>query len=367
MLYDVSMGNDAIDALIQACGRLRPDHEWAAVGLTRRIAAASRFFAADAERTFRELGLTSAGFDVLATLHAARPPYQMTPTTLHRRLMMSSAGMSARLDHLETEGLLQRSPNPADGRATIVGLQPAGVALVNAAVSRLVGRQAYLTSALGARAERIATLLGPILAYLNTVNTPALEEAMPQPVEEDGSGQARPPNGGRQAATSFRSVEQQWAESRADLDQTLVALTGRTTLVTRALRFETARTLRSVGMDLATFDVLFALLLAPEPHELSPTQLAQSLAMSSGGMTGRLDTVEVAGLVARWPHRSDRRSIVIRLTPLGMERAETTIEPYRRRHAEIVNVLGTRERRTLDADLRVLLDVAEKNATQAPL
>jgi DNA-binding MarR family transcriptional regulator len=366
MLRDVSMGNDVIDAFIQACRQLWPDREWEAVGITRRIAAVSRFFATDAERTFRELGLTSAGFDVLATLHASRLPYQMTPTMLHRRLMMSSAGISARLDHLEAEGLIERSPNPADGRATIVALKPAGVGLVNTAVSRMLGRQAYLASALGARAQRIATLLGPILGYLDAVNPRAPEETT-QPVKEDASGPSQLQDGGRRATALFQFVEHQWADERADLDPTLVALTGRTTLVTRSLRLETARTLRSVGMDLATFDVVFALLLAPEPHELSPTQLAQSLAMSSGGMTGRLDSVEAAGLVARRPHRRDRRSIVIRLTPLGVERAGTAVEPYRSRHAEIVSVLAARARRTLDADLRVLLDTVEEASAPAPV
>jgi DNA-binding MarR family transcriptional regulator len=48
--------------------------------------------------------------------------------------MLSSAGVTSRLDRLERRGLLARLPDPADRRGIIVELTDAGLALVDEAV-----------------------------------------------------------------------------------------------------------------------------------------------------------------------------------------------------------------------------------------
>ncbi|WP_068311413.1 MarR family winged helix-turn-helix transcriptional regulator [Polycladidibacter hongkongensis] len=82
------------------------------------------------ERLFAQHKLKSGEFDVLATLRRAGAPFTLTPTQLYDTLMISSGGMTNRLDRLEKAGYLRREPNPEDRRGTLVALTDVGLALI---------------------------------------------------------------------------------------------------------------------------------------------------------------------------------------------------------------------------------------------
>ena len=52
---------------------------------------------------------------------------------------------------------------------------------------------------------------------------------------------------------------------------------------------------------------------------LGPTDLAQRLHMRTGAMTALLDRLEAQGRIARRPHSSDRRKVVVHLTEHGRD------------------------------------------------
>jgi DNA-binding MarR family transcriptional regulator len=52
---------------------------------------------------------------------------------------------------------------------------------------------------------------------------------------------------------------------------------------------------------------------------LGPTDLAQRLHMRTGAMTALLDRLEEQGRIARRPHASDRRKVVVHLTEHGRD------------------------------------------------
>lgn len=89
----------------------------------RRVVMESR---GDIEANFRAHGLDSGEFDVLATLRRAGAPYALRPTELYKSLMISSGGLTARLDKLTEAGLIRRYPSTADARSLMVELTPAG-------------------------------------------------------------------------------------------------------------------------------------------------------------------------------------------------------------------------------------------------
>src|SRR5262249_43124789 len=70
------------------------------------------------------------------------------------------------------------------------------------------------------------------------------------------------------------------------------------------------------GISLAWFDVLFQLSVAPDCRRRMH-ELAGALLLSKGGLTGLVDRVEAAGLVARASVPGDRRSLYVGLTPAG--------------------------------------------------
>ncbi len=80
---------------------------------------------------FKSHGLQLGEFDVLATLRRSGAPYELAPTQLFEALLISSGGMTNRLDRLEKAGLIARAPNPKDRRGTLVLLTETGLALIN--------------------------------------------------------------------------------------------------------------------------------------------------------------------------------------------------------------------------------------------
>ena len=76
-------------------------------------------------------GLYRGTFDVLTALRRAGPPYLLTPKQLSTSLLLSAAGLTSRLNRLESMHLIARLPEPSDRRTVRVQLTAAGEALVN--------------------------------------------------------------------------------------------------------------------------------------------------------------------------------------------------------------------------------------------
>jgi DNA-binding MarR family transcriptional regulator len=102
--------------------------------LTKRIMVLSGELAAATKRELVEFGLTPAEFDVLATLRRGGKPYRLKPNELSRALLLSTGGTSNVVNHLVSEGLVEREPDPDDGRSTLISLTPKGVVLAEDAL-----------------------------------------------------------------------------------------------------------------------------------------------------------------------------------------------------------------------------------------
>jgi DNA-binding MarR family transcriptional regulator len=74
---------------------------------------------------------------VLGALRIAGQPYQLSPTRMAKGLMLSSAGITSRIDRLERRGFVRRLPDPDDRRGVIIELTDHGLEIVDAAVAAL--------------------------------------------------------------------------------------------------------------------------------------------------------------------------------------------------------------------------------------
>lgn len=116
------------------------------------------------EAFFKAHGLQLGEFDVLATLRRSGAPYALTPTQLFGTLMVSSGGMTNRLDRLERAGLIVRAPNPEDRRGTLVSLTEQGLEMMNRLVPLHVENEARMLAALSRKEqETLGRLLGKLL------------------------------------------------------------------------------------------------------------------------------------------------------------------------------------------------------------
>lgn len=147
----------------------------------------------------------------------------------------------------------------------------------------------------------------------------------------------------------------QWADERPDLDVEVMATVGRLlavgALIGRRLDAFAARH----GLDRGQGDVLFTLRRAGRPYRLSPTALAESLLVSSGTMTNRLDRLEQRGLIRRLPNPADRRALDIELTETARELVDRLIGEHVANEQQILEPLSESERRQLVRITRKLL------------
>ncbi len=114
------------------------------------------------------------------------------------------------------------------------------------------------------------------------------------------------------------------------------------------------------GLGTGEFDVLATLSRAGPPYALRPTELFQSLMISSGGLTDRLRRLDERGLIVRDASDSDRRSLIVRLSPKGRELIEQAFAEDMRVEAEMLAPLDRRERKELARLLaKLLLEMEE--------
>jgi DNA-binding MarR family transcriptional regulator len=146
----------------------RPDLDVSSMLVMGRLQEAALAIARDRlNPLFARYGMQPGEFDVLATLRRSGEPFALTPTALYDALMMSSGGMTARIDRLQKAGWVERLPNPADGRGTLVALTHAGRALIDKVVVAHVGNQREILAALSENEQgQLARLLAKLLEGL---------------------------------------------------------------------------------------------------------------------------------------------------------------------------------------------------------
>jgi DNA-binding MarR family transcriptional regulator len=155
---------DPVDAIIGQWAAVRPDLDTRAMEVFGRIYRLSRTMGDHTEKAYASLGIARGEFDVLATLRRSGEPYTLSPRQLSATLMLTSGGMTGRLDKLERAGLLRRSPDPHDRRGLQVTLTEQGLDLVDRAVGAGLAVQTEALSALDAeQVDHLADLLRELL------------------------------------------------------------------------------------------------------------------------------------------------------------------------------------------------------------
>ena len=160
---------DAVDAILAQWHTERPDLDVSPMGPIGRLKRCAALVDRRLEAAFAPFGLSFWEFDMLATLRRSGAPYCLAPTTLFSTLMVTSGTMTHRMAKLEAQGWIERLPNPADARSSLVQLTPQGLELIDRAVEAHVANEHRILSAL--KAADIAALdarLALLLASLES-------------------------------------------------------------------------------------------------------------------------------------------------------------------------------------------------------
>ncbi|MDO1580703.1 MarR family winged helix-turn-helix transcriptional regulator [Rhizobium oryzicola] len=155
---------DHVSRILEQWHRERPDLDVTPMGLLGRLGRLHAHLIREVEAVTGSYGLNRASFDVLATLRRSGAPYELSPSDLLAATMVTSGTMTNRIDQLEKQGLVERIPNPEDGRSVKVGLTDKGLALIDQAVTAHVENQHRLTAMLSTEDfQALDTLLGKYL------------------------------------------------------------------------------------------------------------------------------------------------------------------------------------------------------------
>jgi DNA-binding MarR family transcriptional regulator len=158
---------DAVDDIVSAWRAELPAVAGLEFELVRRTARLHALLTEPTNARLARLGLTRAEFEVLALLRTVGAPYQLRPTDLAVRLLLSSGGTSNLLRRLSGAGLVDRRADANDARSSWVRLTATGVRIAETAVRASTKAQvAVLRSVPQESAEAASDALREVLLAL---------------------------------------------------------------------------------------------------------------------------------------------------------------------------------------------------------
>ena len=158
---------DWTDALLDRLAATHSRKEIEAYQVTARISRAALHIARHQDEVFGRFGLNRGEVGVLGALLLAGSGQRLSPTQLFKGLMLSSAGITSRLDRLERRGYVKRTRHPRDRRGVLVQLTDAGRKVLEQAVTADAGGEQELLTSLSRQDQRaVAALLKKLLAGL---------------------------------------------------------------------------------------------------------------------------------------------------------------------------------------------------------
>jgi len=162
---------DRVDRIIEEWRQRRPDLDFSPLEVVSRILRAAHFLQARLDEIASAYGLSHTGdLEVLTNLDRAGPPYERTPSELAAAQLVTPGGMTVRLNRLQRAGLVERRPNPRDGRGVLVRLTPVGRELAADALGTLIEAQGAGVAGLEAsERSELAGLLRDLLATLGDI------------------------------------------------------------------------------------------------------------------------------------------------------------------------------------------------------
>ena len=146
-----------------------------------------------------------------------------------------------------------------------------------------------------------------------------------------------------------------WEREIRGLDATTEGIVERIQDLARFFDRSMEETLAQYDLDRRAYWLITNLRAVGPPYRRTPGDLADSLHLSSGAMTSRLDRLEAAGLVRRLPDPTDRRGALIEPTEEGNAAWDRAAGMQARREALIASVLADGEKEQLHGLLRRLM------------
>jgi DNA-binding MarR family transcriptional regulator len=156
-----------------------------------------------------------------------------------------------------------------------------------------------------------------------------------------------------------------WTREIPGLDRLTEGIVERIDKLSRYFKQSMEVILTESGLPGRAYWVLTRLRYQGPPYRLSAGELADTMGLSSGAMTNRLDRLEEAGLVRRVPDPNDRRGVLVEPTEQGHAAWTRAAGTAASRESLIASVLSEREKEQLHAVLRRLMAAFPEDVREA--
>jgi DNA-binding MarR family transcriptional regulator len=165
------------------------------------------------------------------------------------------------------------------------------------------------------------------------------------------------------ARRGLKDFIEEWRRERPDVDLTAFSIAA----AIKQIDLQTEAEFRRLSADFCIgpgdLRVLFALRRSGVANPRRPTDLFQSLLVTSGAVTKQVDRLEAQGFVERLPDPAHQRGFLIRLTRRGVKVADAAIEAICSKETMIgaaIAALSDQEREVGRRFLHRLLDIFEE-------
>lgn len=156
---------DAVDEAVNQWASTWPDLDVSPMEVFGRLHRCYLRYSASLTEVFTRHGINLAAFDVLTALRRSGPPFKMTSRELADSTLISTGGVTLRVDRLESAGLVARERDRNDRRVVYVRLTGAGLDKIHAVAREHFANEADML--LGLDADEQAQL-GGLLSRLET-------------------------------------------------------------------------------------------------------------------------------------------------------------------------------------------------------
>ncbi|MFD8689734.1 MarR family winged helix-turn-helix transcriptional regulator [Streptomyces sp. NPDC059651] len=178
---------DAVDLILEQWKRELPALDASPMEVLGRLHRSFLRYQGLLSDLFECFDLNMAAFDVLAALRRSGPPYRQTAGQLADIALVTTGGITLRLDRLEKAGLVTRERDEADRRIVYARLTERGTEIADVvAVAHFANEERMLAELSGAERHRLGLLLGKLERSLETAErTPPDRAALAASIRRD--------------------------------------------------------------------------------------------------------------------------------------------------------------------------------------
>jgi DNA-binding MarR family transcriptional regulator len=150
------------------------------------------------------------------------------------------------------------------------------------------------------------------------------------------------------------TILEQWRRERPDVDVSAMAIIGRISRLERMIRPHLDRIFHQHQLESWEFDLLATLRRSGDPYRLTAGQLLDSMMITSGAVTNRIDRLEQRGLIGREKDPADGRRVLVALTEDGLRKIDAALPDHAANETALLQALSPKDRATLAQLLRSL-------------